>query len=458
MVRVRYILITLVILAGATASRALAQATSLTVPYTMDTLANGLRVIVHEDHSVPTVTMNVWYHVGSGDERPGRTGFAHLFEHLMFMGSEHAPYPAFDRLLEGAGASTNGSTTEDRTNYFEWGPSNAVPLMAWLEADRMGFFLPTMDQEKVDLQRDVVKNERRQRVDNQPYGRAWETIGRMLYPTDHPYSWPVIGAMADLSAATLEDTREFFRTYYAPNNAVIVVAGAVTAADVKTLMKQYFGDIPPGPPITRPAPPVFALERDTLATLEDRVQLPRVYYTWHTTKAYAPDDAALDIVAYVLTGAKNSRLTQRLVYEDQLASDIFAFQDSKLLDGDFTVLATARPGHALPELHQVIGEEIARLATNGPTQRELEQAQNSIESSFLNRLERVLAKADLLNGYYYFTGEPDYFARDLARYHAVTADDVRRAVATYLLAPKVILSVVPDGKPELAVRATEVTP
>ncbi len=458
MVRARYVLISLVILAGATASQALAQATSLTVPYTMDTLANGLRVIVHEDHSVPTVTMNVWYHVGSGDERPGRTGFAHLFEHLMFMGSEHAPYPAFDRLLEGAGASNNGSTTEDRTNYFEWGPSNAVPLMAWLEADRMGFFLPTMDQEKVDLQRDVVKNERRQRVDNQPYGQAWETIGRMLYPTDHSYSWPVIGAMADLSAATLEDTREFFRTYYAPNNAVIVVAGAVTAADVKTLMKQYFGDIPPGPPITRPAPPAFALERDTVAMLEDRVQLPRVYYTWHTTKAYAPDDAALDVAAYILTGAKNSRLTQRLVYEDQLASDIRAFQDSKLLDGDFTVLATARPGHALPELHQVIGEEIARLATDGPTQRELEQAQNSIESSFLNRLERVLAKADLLNGYYYFTGEPDYFARDLARYHAVTADDVRRTVTTYLLAPKVILSVVPDGKPELAVRATEVTP
>jgi zinc protease len=454
----RRFLITLVILAGATASRALAQATPLTVPYTMDTLPNGLRFIVHEDHSVPTVTMNVWYHVGSGDENPGRTGFAHLFEHLMFMGSEHAPYPAFDRLLEGAGASNNGSTTEDRTNYFEWGPSNAAPLMAWLEADRMGFFLSTMDQEKVDLQRDVVKNERRQRVDNQPYGLAWETIGRMLYPSGHPYSWPVIGSMADLSAATLEDTREFFRTYYAPNNAVIVVAGAVTAADVKTLMEQYFGEIPRGPSITRPVPARFTLTRDTLAMLEDRVQLPRVYYTWHTTKAYASDDAALDIVAYVLTGAKNSRLTQQLVYEDQLASDIVAFQDSKRLDGDFTVRATARPGHALPELHQVIEQEIARLATDGPTQRELEQAQNSIESSFLNRLERVLAKADLLNGYYYFTGEPDYFARDLARYQAVTADDVRRTVSTYLLAPKVILSVVPDGKPELAVQATEVTP
>jgi zinc protease len=424
----------------------------------MDTLPNGLRFIVHEDHSVPTVTMNVWYHVGSGDEKPGRTGFAHLFEHLMFMGSEHAPYPAFDRLLEGAGANNNGSTTEDRTNYFEWGPSNAVPLMAWLEADRMGFFLSTMDQEKVDLQRDVVKNERRQRVDNQPYGRAWETIGRMLYPSRHPYSWPVIGSMADLSAATLEDTREFFRTYYAPNNAVIVVAGAVTTADVRTLMEQYFGEIPRGPSITRPVPPRFTLERDTLAVLEDRVQLPRVYYAWHTTKGYASDDAALDIVAYILTGAKNSRLTQRLVYQDQLASDIIAFQDGKLLDGDFIVRATARPGHALPEIHHVIEEEIARLAAAGPTPRELEQAQNSIESAFLNRLERVLAKADLLNGYYYFTGEPDYFARDLARYQAVTAADVQRAVAGYLQTPKVVLSIVPDGKPELAVQAPEVTP
>ncbi len=458
MIRVSSLFATAALVLGVLPGTASAQAPDLKVPYTLDTLANGLRFIVHEDHSAPIVVMNVWYHVGSGDEKPGRTGFAHLFEHLMFMGSQNAPYPAFDRLLEAAGANNNGSTTEDRTNYYEWGPRNAAPLMAWLEADRMGFFLPTMDAEKVDLQRDVVKNERRQRVDNQPYGRAYETIGRMLYPPGHPYSWPVIGSMADLSAATLEDTREFFRTYYAPNNAVIVVAGDVTAAAVKKLMEQYFGDIPSGPPISRPEPAAFTLSRDTLAVLEDRVQLPRVYYTWHTARAYAADDATLDIVAYLLTGAKNSRLTQRLVYEEQLASDVVAYQDSKRLDGDFTVRATARPGRSLPELHQSIMVEISKLAAEGPTPRELQQAKNSIEASFLNRLEQVLAKADQLNGYAYFTGEPDYFAQDLARYLAVTGEDVRRVASTYLLAPKVVLSIVPEGKQDLAVEATEVIP
>jgi len=458
MPRVRFLLAASAVLLGVTFVPGAAQEPRLTVPYTMDTLTNGLRFIVHEDHSVPIVAMNVWYHVGSGDEKPGRTGFAHLFEHLMFMGSQHAPYPAFDRLLEAAGTNNNGSTTEDRTNYYEWGPSNAAPLMAWLEADRMGYFLPTMDQEKVDLQRDVVQNERRQGVDNQPYGKASETIGRMLYPPSHPYSWPVIGSMADLSAATLEDTREFFRTYYAPNNAVIVVAGDVTPEAVGTLMQHYFGDIPAGPAITRPAPPSFTVPHDTLAVLEDRVQLPRVYYTWHTTRAYTPEDAALDVVAYILAGAKNSRLTQQLVYEDQVASDVVAYQDGKLLDGDFTIRATARPGHDLPELHRLIREIVGGLAADGPAARELRQAQNAIEASFLNRLERVLAKANQLNSYYYFTGNPDYFAQDLARYRAVTSDDVRRAAATYLLAPKVVLSVVPEGKRELAIETTEVTP
>ena len=458
MTRVRSLLAAAAVLCSVTSVPGAAQEPGLTVPYTMDTLDNGLRFIVHEDHSVPIIATNVWYHVGSGDEKPGRTGFAHLFEHLMFMGSQHAPYPAFDRLLEAAGANNNGSTTEDRTNYYEWGPSNAAPLMAWLEADRMGYFLPTMDQEKVDLQRDVVQNERRQGVDNQPYGKASETIGRMLYPPGHPYSWPVIGSMADLSAATLEDTREFFQTYYAPNNAVIVVAGDVTPAAVGKLVRHYFADIPRGPTITRPAPGSFTVTHDTLAVLEDRVQLPRVYYTWHTTKAYAPDDAALDVVAYILAGAKNSRLTQRLVYEEQVASDVVAYQDGKLLDGDFTVRATARPGHDLPELHRLITDIVGRLAADGPAPRELRQAQNAIEASFLNRLERVLAKADQLNGYYYLTGEPDYFAQDLARYRALTIEDVRRVAAAYLLAPKVVLSVVPEGKRELAIETTEVTP
>jgi zinc protease len=436
----------------------LAQGAPIRVPYVLDTLDNGLRLIVHEDHSVPIVSTNIWYHVGSGDEKPGRTGFAHLFEHLMFMGSENAPYPAFDRLLEAAGANNNGSTSNDRTNYYEEGPANALPLMLWLEADRMGWFLSTMDSAKVDLQRDVVKNERRERVDNQPYGLADEMLGRMLYPAAHPYSWSVIGSMTDLSAASLEDTKNFFRQYYAPNNATLVIAGDVRADSVRALVRQYFGPIARGPAIARPTVPAVSRAADTAAVLEDRVQLPRLYYSWHTVKGYAADDAALQILSYVLAGAKNSRLTQKLVYDLQLATAVRAAQDGKRLDGDFGIVATARPGHALPELQKVIDAELARLAAEGPTVRELEQAKNSTEASFLDALEQVSSKADQLNAYYYGTGEPDFFARDLARYRAVTAADVQRAAQTYLLQPKVVLSIVPQGKSELAARTVGVTP
>ena len=440
----------LLLSAAALPGLATAQSAPIRVPHVIDTLENGLTLIVHEDHSAPVVTVNTWRHVGSGDEALGRTGFAHLFEHLMFMGSEHAPYPQFDRLLEAAGANNNGSTNNDRTNYYEEGPANALPLMLWLEADRTGWFLSTMDSAKVDLQRDVVKNERRQGVDNQPYGLASETIDAMLYPKGHPYSWPVIGSMTDLSAAELEDVKNFFRKYYAPNNTTITVAGDVKADQVKALVRKYFGEIPRGPAITRNAPAPFSLPSDTAAVLEDRVQLPRLYYSWHTVKGWAPQDAALDIAAYVLTGAKNSRLTQKLVYDQQIASGVSAFQDGKRLDGDFTVVATARPGHTLPELQRVIDAELARLAAEGPTARELEQAKNSIESNFLSGVEQVGRKADALNSYYYQLGEPDGFQKDLARYRAVTAADVQNAVRAYLTGPRVIVSVVPQGKREMA--------
>jgi zinc protease len=427
----------------------------LRVPVTVDTLPNGLTLIVHEDHSVPTVATNVWFHVGSGDEKPGRTGFAHLFEHLMFMGSENAPYPQFDKLLEAAGASNNGSTNNDRTNYFESGPSNSLPLMLWLEADRMGWMLPTMDSAKVDLQRDVVKNERRQSVENQPYGIAGDVLAPALYPKDHPYSWPVIGSMADLSGASLDDVKEFFRKYYAPNNATIVIAGAVKADSVRRLVRRMFADIPRGPAITRPAPASFAV-RDTMLVAEDRVQLPRVYLAWHGVKAFHADDASLDILAYLLTGARNARLTSTLVYDREIAQSVVAYNDSKKLDGDFNIVATARPGLALDTLRLTILRELQRIAREGPTARELEQAKNATESGFLNRLEFITAKADQLNSYYYMTGQPDYFARDLERYRAVTADDVKRAAATYLLQPHVTLSIVPQGKKELAATKKEV--
>jgi zinc protease len=440
----------LLILAVVPSAQLAGQTDRLNVPYTADTLSNGLILVVHEDHSTPIVSVSTLRRVGSADEKPGRTGFAHLYEHLMFMGSEHAPYPTFDRLLEGAGANNNAYTTEDRTVYYESGPSNALPLMLWLEADRTGWVLSTMDSAKVDLQRDVVKNERRERVENQPYGLASETILRMLYPAKHPYHWPVIGSMADLTAASVEDVKDFFRKYYAPDNTTIVVAGDVRPDSVRQLVRGWFERIPRGPSITRPTPPTVSLAHDTTATLEDRVQLPRLYYTWHTVKRGHQDDAPLKLLAYILTGAKNGRLTQPMVYERQIATDVDASPDHKRLDGDFTIAATARPGKALPELQAFVGQELARLAQSGPTQRELQQAKNATEASFLEQLEQVSGKAEEMNQYLYYEGDADFFQKDLDRFLSVTGGDVQRVARQYLLAPKVILSVVPEGKSSLA--------
>jgi zinc protease len=431
-------------------------AQTLRVPYTTFTLPNGLQVLLHEDHSVPVVAVNTWYHVGSSDERVGRTGFAHLFEHIMFMGSEHVPTGEFDRLLEAAGADNNGSTTEDRTNYYEDGPGNALPLMLYLDSDRLGFLLPEITTDKVDLQRGVVQNERRQSYENRPYGLAEENILERLYPPAHPYHWPVIGSMKDLQAATLDDVRRFFQTYYTPNNATIAIAGDIAPGDARSLVQRYFGDIPRGPAVTRTPPPPVHLTADVSAVLEDRVQLPRVYDAWHTVKAFADDDATLDVVANVLAGGRSSRLYRRLVYDLQIATDVVAFQDGTRIDGKFEIFATARPGHALGELQAVIDAELRKLANGGPTAREVERARNTFEAQFLSRMERVGGfggKADQLNFYNYFVGTPDYFQRDLDRYSRVRAADVQRAVRTYFTgAHRVVLSVVPQGKPELGVK------
>jgi zinc protease len=436
---------------AATPAIAAAQGKKLSVPYTLDSLPNGLTVIVHEDHAVPIVTVNIWFHVGSGDEKPGRTGFAHLFEHLMFMGSQHAEYPMFDRLLEAAGANNNASTNNDVTDYYESGPSSALPLMLWLDADRMGWLLPTMDKPKVDLQRDVVKNERRQSVENRPYGLVEDHLPQLVFPAGHPYSWSVIGSMADLSAASVEDVKDFFRHYYAPNNATLVVAGDVKNAEVREMVKKYFSEIPRGPAITRPAPAPFVIH-DTAETLEDRVQLPQLQLTWHTVKEWHPDDAALDIAASVLAGSRTSRLTQALVYNNPVATNVRARQESMRLDGDFSVIATARRGLGLDTLRTVIDAEIRRLANEGPTARELQQAKNGIEAQFLRRIETVRGTADQLNHYFYLNGKPDSFQADLDRYRAVSAADVQRVLKKYLETNRVMISVVPIGKPELAAK------
>ncbi|MGH7718946.1 MAG: M16 family metallopeptidase [Gemmatimonadaceae bacterium] len=434
-------------------ARALAAQGALAVPHEKYTLPNGLEVILHEDHSVPLVAVNVWYKVGSGDEQKGRTGFAHLFEHILFMGSQHVPVGMFDQWLEAAGANNNGSTNPDRTNYYEWMPSNALPLALWLEADRMGWLLPTMDQQKLDLQRDVVKNERRQGVDNVPYGRAFETLLAALFPPSHPYSWPTIGSMADLGAATLDDVTGFFRTYYAPNNATLSVAGDFNRDSVRVWVDRYFAAIPRGPQMpARPNVPAVTIQRDTFLVLEDKVQLPRVYYAWHTVKAYHEDDAALDVLAYVLAGDKNSRLYKRLVYELQVAQDVSAFQNSGRLDGSFQLFVTPKPGQTPARIAQLVNEELAKLVTQGVTEREITRAQNVIRAQFLDRLAGVLGKADQLNYYNYFAGTPEYFEQDAARYDRVTSEDVKQAAERYLGSPKVVLTVVPEGKKEMMVK------
>lgn len=422
------------------------------IPFEKLTLPNGLEVILHEDHSTPIIAVDTWYKVGSGDEKPGRTGFAHLFEHIMFMGSQNVPVGQFDKWLEAAGANNNGTTTGDRTNYYETMPSNALPLALWLDADRMGRLLPVMDQAKLDLQRDVVKNERRQRYDNTPYGRWNETVMAALYPPDHPYHWPTIGSMADLSAASLDDVKQFFRTYYAPNNATLVIAGDFSRDSALTWVNRYFGPIPRGPQMPpRPVVPEVTLPRDTFLALEDRVTLPRLYQTWVTTRQYSPDDAPLDVLADVLAGDKNSRLYKSLVFDKQVAQDVTVFQNSTKLDGYFTIIVTPKPGHTPAEMARLVAQQVDSVVKYGITPRELARALNTRRAAFLDRMASVLGKADQLAEYNYFVGDPDYIQQDAARYDHVTAADVQRVATKYLTKPRVVLTVVPQGKKELMV-------
>jgi zinc protease len=440
---------------GVVASLAPAAASAQAVPalaFEKYALPNGLEVILQQDRSVPIVAVNTWYKVGSGDELAGRTGFAHLFEHIMFMGSENVPVGKFDQWLEAAGANNNGSTNGDRTNYYEWLPSNALPLALWLDADRMGRLLPTMDLAKLDVQRDVVKNERRQSYDNVPYGRAFETIIAALYPASHPYAHSTIGSMTDLGAASLDDVKSFFRTYYAPNNATLSIVGDFEPDSVKKLVELYFGGIPRGPALPqRPQITSQPVPRDTFLVLEDKVQLPRLYYAWRTVKAFHDDDASLDLVAYVLAGDKNARLYKRLVYDLQVAQDVSAFHNSQRLDGSFQIVVTPKPGHSPAEMAKLVNEEVQKLMADGVTARELARAQNTTRAQFLDRLSSVLGKADQLNYYNYFVGTPDYARQDAARYDAVTMADLKRVTTAYLAKPRVALTVVPEGKRDLMV-------
>jgi zinc protease len=427
-----------------------ARAASLQVPYRQFQLANGLNVILHQDKTVPMVAVNVWYHVGSANEKPGRTGFAHLFEHLMFEGSKHVPEGQFDLLLEAAGANNNGSTTSDRTNYVIDLPSNALELALFLESDRMGYLLDAMPPEQVNSQRDVVKNERRQSYENAPYGMAEIELSKMLWPPTHPYSWPVIGHMEDLTAATHADVVEFFKKYYAPNNASLVIAGDIDLDRTRALVEKWFGEFPRGASVEPVAPPAAMLTEVKRQTIADKVSLARLYLGWLTPRYYAPGDAALDVASSVLAGGKNSRLYKRLVYDLQIAQDVAAYQGSAALGSSFMVVATARQGKSIAEIQKVIDEEIDKLRTTPPEPREVERALNQIEASFYRRMERAggfYGKAEQMNAYYFAGGGPDYFAEDLARYTSLSPSDVQAAIVKWLPRDRRIeLTVQPEEK------------
>jgi zinc protease len=434
-------------------------AQQVSIPHSMFELPNGLRVIVHVDPSLPIASVNLWYHVGAGYEEVGRTGFAHLFEHIMFEGSANVPRGEFDDLLEAAGGSNNASVNSDRTNYWANVPSNALDLALWLEADRMGGLLETMSQEKLDIQRDVVKNERRQSYENRPYGMFWLTAPEVLYPAGHPYSWAGIGSMEDLAAASLGDVESFFRRYYVPNNAVLVVAGDVVPAQVRASVERFFGWIPRGAPVERPgvdAPPIPATRH---VTLEDRITLPQINLMWRTVQRYAPDDAALDALAAILADGKNSRLFRRLVYDEQTVQDVSGFHWAQLVSGDFFLRATAREGVDLGGIERAVLEEVARLAATPPSAEELQRVVDQIETGFVRSLERVGGfggKADQLNSYFYYTGDPGFAEHDLARYRALSPADIQRVARDYLDSRnRVVINIVPEGRHDLAAGAQE---
>ena len=415
------------------------------VDYTQFTLPNGLQVVIHEDHSVPVVTVNTWYRVGSANEQAGRTGFAHLFEHLMFMGSRNVKYGEFDSWLEAVGGQNNASTNNDFTNYYINVPSNALELALFLESDRMASLLDVMTPMTVDAQREVVKNERRQRYENTPYGMASVVLGELLYPEGHPYRWPVIGYMPDLTAASYEDVVAFFKKFYAPGNASLVVAGDLETAAARKLVEKWFSDVKPGAPVAPMTIPGVSLAGVQRRVITDRVQLPRLYLAWLTPRLMEPGDAALDVAANILAGGKNSRLYKRLVYEMQIAQSVNAFQASSSLSSSFQIIATPRPGRTIAELLAVIDEEIARLQQETPSAHEVERAINQFEASFYDRMENLAGVADQLNGYFLRTGNPDWFNEDLARYRALSPSGIRAAAAQFLPRNRrVELTVIPE--------------
>jgi zinc protease len=420
------------------------------VAYEQCTLANGLSVILHRDSSSPVVAVMVMYHTGSRNETPGRTGLAHLFEHLMFKGSEHVGDGEHFRLLQEIGATVNGSTTEDRTNYYEVVPSNYLELALSLESDRMGFLPGAVDQAKLDNQREVVKNERRQNYDNVPYGTAYETIAREVYGPGHPYSWPVIGSMEDLSAASLGDVMAFFRTFYAPNNACVVLAGDFVRAQAMDWIGKYFDPLPHGGSLEHSAPAPALLGEDRHLVSEESVQLPRLFLTWPGAPRGTRDDALLDVLTTILSSGKNSRLYRPLVFERQISQGVTAYTEGKEIAGTVTIDVTAKPGGNLREIETCVRQALERLFAEGVTAREIEAACNGKEAQLAGRLTTALGIANGLATSFTLTGDTENFNREMERFEGITPDEILAAGSRLFPAHRVTLSVVPLGKRSLA--------
>ena len=438
-------------------SAAVTAQSKINIPFEAYTLPNGLNVVLSIDRTTPTVAVNLWYHVGSKNEVVGRTGFAHLFEHVMFTGSGHVAYGLHDRLTEGAGGMNNGSTSNDITNYYETVPSNYLETMLWIEADRMGFLLDSLDLAKLNAQRDIVKNERRQRVDNQPYGRVFEIFSKAMYPSTHPYSWPVIGSMEDLSAASEEDVKNFFRLYYAPNNAYMTIVGDFDPAQAKAWVTKYFGDIPQGKPIVRPKDGPVTLKSAQRLVFEDRVQVPRLYIQWPSVGEKNDDRFALSVLGAILSGPRTARLTKALVFDEQAAASVNAGQNTSEDVGEFMVSITPRPGHSLGDLELAADAVIERLKREGPTAEEVQKATAGEELSFVRGLESNLGKAFQLANGAAIHGDAGQFRIEYQKTLAVTAADVQRVANKYLTPGRIVLSVVPMGQTDQASKPAEST-
>jgi zinc protease len=426
------------------------------ITYKKFVLKNGLTLIVHEDRKAPIVAVNVWYHVGSKNEKPGRTGFAHLFEHLMFNGSENFNDDYFKALDQVGATDYNGTTNEDRTNYFENAPKNALDILLWLESDRMGHFAGAISQERLDEQRGVVQNEKRQ-GENEPYGMAYELITKSTYPANHPYSWTVIGSMEDLNAASLDDVKEWFKTYYGAANAVVVVAGDVSADEVHEKVQKYFGDIPSGPPIAKHDKWIAKRSGTQRQVMQDRVPQARIYKVWNVPPFKSEEADYLDLFAALLTSGKNSRLYNRLVYKDQIATSVSAFLDAKEIGSQFQIIATARPGEDLAKVERILDEEFTKLLKEGPTENELNRVKIESLSSFIRGAERIGGfggKSDILAMNQVYAGDPEYYKISVSRLREATPEKVRAIAQEWLSDGVYNLEVHPF--PEFATAKSEV--